>query len=401
VSGLIITHSHKLAADGGKMVDKIEQGYKNLQITEITGFDGRDQELEAITVDVKTFGKGTPLDLSDLSLSIGEEDFRTILRYRANGELTPGNDGYNTWVTEEFENLVNFETVTDFDGALEIVDGVGTSYADIDGDTILDTVAIAGGAACGLYSTTHICFELSSSNEIIYIRLVNSSNDEPVDINGVGVPFDIELEPIVGADGTDYGFFSMTGVSDGSAQIGASDSGNVVGAYYVQPELIDTDLDDDGLDDYVAINNTHAIFFISGLSHTIPISLGVDLGTAPQTLDVEERVTNGARYATVHITGTTNTVGELDSGVIFELDPYYSGSGYYTIDYLKRGENPMDGYIVPGDLIRFYAETYRSIGINEIIRVQFYYKDLDSAMKFAYTGDTMPEKERIILFPRI
>jgi len=118
VSGLIITNSHKLAADGGKMVDKIEQGYKNLQITEIVGFDGRDEEIEALNVDVKTFGKGTPLDLHDLSLSIGEEDYRTILRYRENGELTPGNDGYNTWVTEEFENLTNYQTTIDYDDML-------------------------------------------------------------------------------------------------------------------------------------------------------------------------------------------------------------------------------------------------------------------------------------------
>lgn len=401
VSGLIITQAHKLAGDGGKMLDKIEQGYKNLQITDITGFDGRDEQIEALNIDVKTFGKGTPLDIKDLSLSIGEDDFRTILRYRENGELTPGNDGYNTWVTENFENMANFQTVIDYDdAAIGIEDGSSTPFVDIDGDAIVDGIRIADSGPCAAYHFTHLCFILSSTGGVVYVPLINTSNGAQVTVNAANVYFDLVDVPI----GDNYGYITIVGYTDGSGAIGLADGGapfEVTGSYYSQPELLDTDLDDDGLDDYVAINNTHAIFFVSGLSSTITIPFGVNLNTSPQTLNVDAQVSNGHRYATLRITGTTNTVGELDEGVTFEVDPYNAGSGYFTIEYLRRGEHPLDGYFVPGDVVRFYAETYRSISINEVIRVQFYYKDLDSAMKYAYTGDTMPSKERIPMYPRI
>ena len=196
VSGFVIYKSNQMAQDGQETYSRISDNFKYFQIVEVAGYDGNDQVLTKLTIDAKLMGDSTPMDLRRMSLSIGEEDFRTVLKYRGYGAPSEeSNQGYITWQVQEFDELVT-----------------GTNY------------------------------------------------------------------------------------------------------------FIHTDLDDDGADDYVRLNSTHVFFNLSNSSTELSYSLGADI-SAPTTVDFNQEVTNGARYGTLIIQGTTTVADTIDASMTFEFTP--------------------------------------------------------------------------------
>ncbi|MBN1274797.1 hypothetical protein JXA12_00685 [Candidatus Woesearchaeota archaeon] len=276
ISALVISQGNKMVGEANVIYDNVHNTYKDFQIVEVAGFDGRNGELDMITVDAKLIGDSSPMNLAHLSISIGEEDFRTILIYRGDdAPIENSNQGYNTWSSQQF------------------------------GEVTTNT-----------------------------------------------------------------------------------------------PTLIDADLDDDGQDDYLWLNDTHAIISLSGTAGNLTEPLGVDLSAAPVALDVNWLVTNGERYATVTISGTTDTASAIDEDVDFTLKPYHEGGGYYVTEHLIRVQNSINGFIIPGDVVRFHVDTHSPIEEDDIIQIRFFYRNLETAGKRVFVGNTFPDMERVILWPK-
>lgn len=399
ISYMFISESHKLAGDATKNQKKIVDSFKKLTVVQVTGEDVRDQEIEHLMIDVKALTKTAPLDLYDLSVSIAEEDQRTTLTFRNCSDMVSGITGYNTWMAQEFGAITNGQTTLDL--SVDSITASGYDFGsalDLDGDGSTDTVYVCDdgtNSPCIVSNDgTHLGFEFSSDPGVIHYAPLQNQDNSWADMSAGGQVLDVYLSPI---DDGDWGYVSVSGTTLAAYTIGSL--GEVVD--YSAPLLVlDTDVDDDGQEDYISVNATHVLVDLSSLTDFMVYPLGGDISTAPATLSTSFDVTGAQRYGSMVIEGTTTQDDTIDASMTFEFTPYHNGGGYYCAEYLRRGEWPIEGYLVPGDVVRFHVETYNSMSTGEVFKIQFYYKDLESNMKGVYTGDTFPYQKNIVLFPK-
>ncbi len=275
IAAVILTNTDKLVGAASKQYDRVEGTFKAVNVIEVAGEDARDELLESLLIDISLLDHSEPLHLDDISLSIGDENSKTNLNWREDGDIVNNNTGYNTWSPEEMGQ-------------------------------------------------------------------VNYSNS-----------------------------------------------------------TLDADLDDDMLNDYVTLNATHALFTLSSTPSTpIAVSLDADI-SAPTTININKRLTlDGVSYGWLRVNGTTLAADVIDAAVECTVTPYKDGSGYFVIEYLRRGTAPQDGFIVPGDLVRFHVDTYQPIGVDQIVAIQFLYHNMETVSKLVYTYNTIPYAERYVIYPR-
>lgn len=396
IAAVLLTTTDKLVGDATKQYNHVSGNYKAINVIEVAGLDARDEDLELITVDISLVDHSAPMHFSDLTLSLGEPDAQTFLRYREGGEAVNNNSGYNTWSPQEFGQLAYSEGVLDL--TMDIISAVGTYTLplDLDGDGLATDTVIICDVANGCpapYDGKYLVFDLSGTPDVHYAPLLNQ-NGTLADVNA-GTTLDVVRSPIDGG----YGYITLQGATVFPNEI---DSGVDV-TLYLRGEQLEEDLDDDGLNDYFSLNATYVIIYLSSLyPDGIDVPLGVDLSAAPVALNINEQIItpDGDYLGRITIQGTTQTPDEIDEDVDFTITPYRLGEGYYVAEYLRRGSSPQDGFIVPGDLVRFYAQTYRDLVVDEIFTIQFIYHNLESVPKQVYTFNTMPYAERFVLFPR-
>jgi hypothetical protein len=128
------------------------------------------------------------------------------------------------------------------------------------------------------------------------------------------------------------------------------------------------DIDDDGADDAIAINDTHVILFYSSdgdidsqLTGTdgVAYPLGLDLGTGGQPVDVSfdlDDPDTDERYGTVTLVGTTSRASYIDEDVTFTVTPAQINKGYFVAEYVKRSEKYQPGVMFDGDMVRLHYE---------------------------------------------
>ncbi|MBD3209210.1 hypothetical protein GF367_02215 [Candidatus Woesearchaeota archaeon] len=393
-SGLVLTNANKLAQEGTMAYHEGHNNYKAFHVIEVAGYDGKEQILTSLTIDVKLVGDSTPMDMHHLSVSVGEEDERTILRYRGDdAPIVNNHSGYKTWTVQEFGEL-NY-TVVNLDLAANPIrnDVASILPYDVDGDgdanDRLWTCDGAGVSPCDLYDGTHVALQLTSTAQLFYAELRNQ-NGTLADISTTPEDLDVIQAAFTG----DWGSLTVTGTVAFPYQI---DNG-CQATYYGNGELIEADLDDDGANDYMSINDTNVFFSLSNESDYLVFPLGTDLDV-PGPIDTTIMVTNGERYGTLRIQGNTTQAGTIDEDVTVELTPYHDAGGYYVAEHLIRARNSRNGYLIPGDVVRFYVEAYDNITTDEVIDINFYYRNLDTVNKRVYAGNTFPNKEKVIMFP--
>ncbi|MBW2982678.1 flagellin [Candidatus Woesearchaeota archaeon] len=396
VSALIFYNAEKLAEHGKKNLEKTEGQFKHIQIVEVAGYDGRDQILTELTVDAKLSMNSKPIDLRELSISIGEEDYRSMLAYRGyDAPIEESNDGYNTWTDQEFGELGY--TVANFNPDPMLINPAFPYPLplDLDGDGMDDILNTCDGSNCpSEYDGTHLKFTLSGGG-VAYAELRNSDGSlAHLDVQPATV--DVIRSPILGAQNNKvYGKISVEGTTNVAYELGSSINLTLNTNGYE----LDADVDDDGETDYMGLNATHFIFHIS--SHDDPLSypLGVDLSAGSQTLDVDRKVTNENRYGTITAQGETDA-DKIDADVDVQFDPYHNGQGYYVAEHLIRADdNSREYYMLPGDVVRFHVEAYRNISTDEIIKIRYFYHNLESPPKDIYVGNTFPNKRKVDLYP--
>jgi hypothetical protein len=393
---MIINNANRLAEEGGKSYAEAKNNAKFFQIIEIAGMDGRDGELNLITFDAKLLTDSPPIDMRELSVSFGEKNFRSILKYRSYGApIENSNDGYNTWATQEFDALTYTETALNL--IIFPVDETNpfTLPTDLDGDgSATDTVEVCdnNGPCPAQYDGTHLRFVLSGETDIYYAELRNQ-DASLINIAPGGQTLDVLRSPITGG----WGYVTITGLTSLPYDI---DNGCVF-LLIDQGYLIDADLDDDGENDYLGLNATHYTIDLSSHTDILSYPLGVDLSSGSVTLDLQQHITNGQRYATMTMQGTTSGANTIDATVTVSLHPYHVGSGYFVAEHIIRAADSINGFMVPGDVVRFYVESYDPILIDHVIDVSIMYHDLETITKKGYVGNTFPNQERILIYPRI
>lgn len=400
-AGFLIYRSNQLAQDGHKTFNKINNNFKEFQIVEVAGTDARTQLLTTITIDAKLGGNSVPLDMTKLSISLEEDDSRSILSYRnSDAPLENSNQGYITWADQEFGEL-NYTQNSINTIILPVVDDVPhTLSRDLDGDGADETIEICDDDGVSVscpasYEGTHLVVVFSNGGQA-YAALQNQDTTLVNVSTGTQV-LDVLKSPIT--DGTTtYGYISLSGTTPA---IGYELDSNIAITVYSLGYLLQTDLDDDGQNDYLGLNATHVSFDLSSQTSDLVYALGQDLSGGSVTLDVQEPISSGStRYATLTMQGTTSAANTIDESVTVFLEPYHSGKGYFVFEHLIRDKDSINGYMVPGDVVRFYVESYHGVTTDDIIDIKIFYADADARGKKVYSGNTFPNINRVVLWPK-
>ena len=164
------------------------------------------------------------------------------------------------------------------------------------------------------------------------------------------------------------------------------------------PYRLEEDYDDDMSDDFLTINASGAISIDFSTSDTLYLAgESVCDNAANQTIQTTVAV-NSAEIADVifDIVCSDNTVYGDNSSIT--VTPTRLGQGYFTVEYLQRGANPIDGNLQRGDVIRICYEAPKEITEDEKIRLNFIPKIGTPTLTEFITPEVI-STERVYLYP--
>jgi len=193
--------------------------------------------------------------------------------------------------------------------------------------------------------------------------------------------------------GTVYGTVFLTGLTDGSTMVSAGD----IKVYRSRSEI--DDLDDDSLQDYLVLNRTHIIIqYGNGYNFTQVFDAPIADAFAVQDMSIDIEDQNGEDVGDLVIEGTTSTRWIVDENMTFTIIPAKTGTGYFSVEYLKESKNHIDGNLEKGDIARLYWESPRPISEDEEVLIRLIPKVGSATNIKIITPDVMTE-DKIYLFP--
>ena len=154
---------------------------------------------------------------------------------------------------------------------------------------------------------------------------------------------------------------------DGTAdEVGIDGSGNLV-FYFSSTE---------------AGSYTVTDFNCTGAAHDVSGTYTISGNTELQELSVSGNCGNDEANETVEINVTPDRRGE----------------GFFTVEYLQRGQNPVDGNLQTGDVIKVYYEAPRPVSEDEQVRINFIPKIGTPTLTQFITPEVV-STERVYLYP--
>lgn len=362
----------------------------NMMITEIYGTDGSETNLTDLVISTKLSPGSESMDLNTLLIAIGLYDASAQLVYRGvNGTTEKGATGYMTYQSQELGELGIYKDPISANIRFTPTDLI----VDLDEDGLTDTVLMCDlGWTCGGtgYDGTHLQFNLSDAG-IIYLAMLYPNGSCCTNTNNVGEDYyggylDIEK------GGDVYGQILLTGETDGSTLIRPED------VDIFNEKLAINDLDDDALDDYVALNDSH-ILFLTGDNANASVSLSSNIGAGVTVQDVDEDIMKGGqKIGHVVLSGTTSRKRWIDDYMTFTITPQNIGKGYYAVEYVKRVQNHLPGYLTRGELIRIYVENPGAVPEDNDIYLKLIPKTGSPTALRLVTPNVMTDK-KIFLYP--
>lgn len=343
-------------------------------IMDVVAEDGRDGAVNVFKQLVKLHPGADAINLDYIMLYINTENVTANLNYRGvSGTTELSNQGYNTWLTQEFDEGGQYHEVID-----AVIDDVTPTNLDLDMDYdgSIDQIVVCNNArphCANGYGRSYVGILLSSGPKV-YVPLYNQTGGlVNLQIKN-GEIFTNFLTPI-----ENYGYLTAIGIENGAG--GYQIPANRLHLYQPYFEL-NEDLDNDGQDDIFIINQTDLSVFYSSKGNTteqfnlttgVVYPLGIDLSTGGQILDeVEvELVDNESStvFGILLLNGTTSRASYIDSSVTFNIIPENIYKGYFSIEYVQQGPNNIPGILSNGDVIRIYYETPRDIVEDEHVRI--------------------------------
>jgi len=165
------------------------------------------------------------------------------------------------------------------------------------------------------------------------------------------------------------------------------------------PYSLAEDYDDDGVDDYLTVDTTGTIIFnfSSGTDYSVPFA-SANCDAENNTWNVEVIPDN--EYISSVLLNITCGGDAIYASNITALDitPLQLGNGYFTVEYLQRGSNPIAGNLQRGDVIKIYLEAPKSIGEDEKVRINFIPKIGTPTLTEFITPEVI-STERVYLYP--
>jgi archaellin len=172
----------------------------------------------------------------------------------------------------------------------------------------------------------------------------------------------------------------------------------LISGVYTEKILID-DLDDDGLDDYLTINVSHALILTGDLENAT-IALSAPVSADGTTVDTTGALVkrDGTNIGSINISGTSSTRWLLDENMTVTITPTTLGVGYYSVEYLKEAKDHIDGNIQRGDIVRVYFEAAKPIGEDEELLIKLIPKVGSPTNINLITPDVIVDN-KVYLFP--
>ena len=78
--------------------------------------------------------------------------------------------------------------------------------------------------------------------------------------------------------------------------------------------------------------------------------------------------------------------------------PKRGGEGFFTVEYLQRGTNPVEGNLQTGDVIKMYYESPREVNEDEEVRLNFIPK-IGTPTLTQYITPEVVSTQRVYLYP--
>jgi archaellin len=107
-------------------------------------------------------------------------------------------------------------------------------------------------------------------------------------------------------------------------------------------------------------------------------------------------VTGSDEVASIAVGGSC---GNDNTGTAsINVTPKLVGNGFFSVKYLQRGTNPVDGNLQSGDVIKLYYEAPRAVSEDEEIRINFVPKIGTPTLTQFITPEVL-STERVYLYP--
>ena len=161
------------------------------------------------------------------------------------------------------------------------------------------------------------------------------------------------------------------------------------------------DYDDDEADDSLYVDGAgNIVIQLSGVAanYTVPPT-SVNCAGANATYNNELVTVNDDYISTILFDGLCGSDTLWATGnMSITITPARMGQGYFAVEYLQRGANPIDGNLQRGDVIKICYESPRAIAEDEKIRLNFIPKIGTPTLTEFITPEVI-STERVYLYP--
>jgi len=375
----------------------------NARVVEISASDGRNGNLTDFQQVIKLSPGSDPIKIDQIIFTFNTKDRTSTLKYRGTDSLCAKNNsnGYNTWNVETLPELENFKGRDTSEGPGQLINHLleRSAEVDLDDDGTIDTVGVcAGGSLCPApydASDSYMIFNLSQDGPV-YVLLRNDDGSL-VNLSQVGT-----ADSAMSISRLNIGTYGYINASRASASnvytIWSLDNGAApYFRIFENPYVLDEDLDDDGLDDEFAVEDTNALLMM-GSGEVITIPLGFDITAGTTTFNIDRDLGNSTdNYAHLSIAGTMTDTNYLPANSV-TITPQHQGEGYFSVIYETEGTNHVAGNLQRGDIVRLCYESPGEITEDELIRLNFIPKIGTPTLTEFITPDVI-STERIYLYP--
>jgi len=163
------------------------------------------------------------------------------------------------------------------------------------------------------------------------------------------------------------------------------------------PLALEEDYDDDGINDYIAVNGSGAIYLNFSSSADYASYNAICNETTNQTIQATLTIdTDEIATIVLDVICSNNEVYGGNSTI--NITPKNRGQGYFAVEYLQRGANPVAGNLQRGDVIKICFESPKSITEDEKIRINFIPKIGTPTLTEFITPEVV-STERVYLYP--
>ncbi len=163
----------------------------------------------------------------------------------------------------------------------------------------------------------------------------------------------------------------------------------------VSPVNLTEDYDLDGSYDTVILDsNGNLNFTFSGGNNLVVTDFNCT--GASHSIDGTYTITGSAEVEQIIASGSCGA--DSTSGATIVVVPKRAGEGFFTVEYLQRGNNPVDGNLQTGDVIKLYYEAPRTVTEDEEIRLNFIPKIGTPTLTQFITPEVI-STERVYLYP--